>query len=206
MNKEHFLIELKLHLRPLATDEQEKILNYYTEFFTKQQAEGLSEYEISQQLPHPKEIAQELLGSDYYDAFEQSQNRNDWQEFSVDEETEPYAESSEPESGVIRFIQVIGIICLNVLFMLWVIIVFASLLFAGWITALAFIISPALAGFNLFFVIDSFNFMQLFISLILCGSGIIGCLILKPITSGGFKLLKAYSKWNFYVLSGRGKQ
>ncbi|QIL47904.1 HAAS domain-containing protein [Vagococcus hydrophili] len=56
MNKEHFLIELKLHLRQLSLTDQQAILQKYEDLFAEKIAEGLSEYQITKELASLKRL------------------------------------------------------------------------------------------------------------------------------------------------------
>ncbi|AQP53948.1 hypothetical protein CBF34_05035 [Vagococcus penaei] len=206
MNKEHFIIELKLHLRPLSQSDRDKIINYYLDYFAKEQANGLSEYEISRTLPHPKEIAYGILEDYDIPVNTTEPAQNDWVEFFVEskpsEEVPEYL-YTEPESPFVRLFQILGIIALNTFFMIWLILVFVCLLVAGWLTAIVLIASPGLTVYNLTHFISTFNLFQFSVSLALCGVGLIGFLLLRPLTAGGYKLLKAYIKWNLQIIRGR---
>ena len=57
MNREHFLIELKLHLRQLSLVDQQAILAKYDELFDEKLAQGLTEYQVTKELDSPKKIA-----------------------------------------------------------------------------------------------------------------------------------------------------
>ena len=66
MNKEHFFIELRLYLNQLSSEEQQAVIKTYEQIFDEKEALGMSEYEVTQVLPSPKQIAQTILNLDYH--------------------------------------------------------------------------------------------------------------------------------------------
>ncbi|MBO0476038.1 DUF1700 domain-containing protein [Vagococcus sp. DIV0080] len=206
MNKEHFLIELKLHLRQLSLVDQQAILTKYDDLFTEKMAQGLTEYQITKELDSPKEIAVAILNEFNLELVDAPKENNDWVEMTEKGNPHPYFEEKksyqEPSSGFIRFFQVAGIICLNLFFMFWLIFSWAIGLFVGWVVSLSFIFSPILGAFSLMSLTTSYGFFQLFISLLLCGIGLIGLLIMTPFSKVSLKLLGVYTKWNIQVLRG----
>lgn len=212
MNKEHFLIELKLHLRQLSLVDQQAILAKYDDLFSEKMAQGLTEYQITKELDSPKEIACAILKEFNLEFKETPHHSNDWVEISTTHQdratynSHPYfGENSvqkAPSSGFIRFFQITGIIFLNIFFMLWLIFCWGLSLFIGWLISLSFVISPALGVYSLLTLTPSYGSFQFFMSLLLCGIGLIGLLIMIPFSKLSFNLLKTYSKWNFQVLKG----
>ncbi len=211
MNKEHFLIELKLHLRQLSLTDQQIILQKYEDLFAEKIANGLNEYQITKELASPKEIAISVLKEFNLKLETPNTHNNDWLEFSTQEnsmeETEhPYFTNqqtrSSHDSGFIRFFQITGILFLNLFFMFWLIFCWGLVLFVGWILTVCFIGSPFIGLFSILTTINAFGFFQLCLSLVLCGIGLIGSLIMLPFTKISFNLFKTYLKWNFQVLRG----
>jgi hypothetical protein len=80
MNKEHFLIELKLHLRQLSLVDQQAILAKYDDLFTEKMTQGLTEYQITKELDSPKEIASAILKEFNLELKENPTENNDWVE------------------------------------------------------------------------------------------------------------------------------
>ncbi|MEG0285562.1 MULTISPECIES: DUF1700 domain-containing protein [Vagococcus] len=212
MNKEHFLIELKLHLRQLSLIDQQAILAKYDDLFTEKMAQGLTEYQITKELDTPKEIACAILKEFNLEFKEAAKSNNDWVEMSSEtnhfnnEQSHPYYNNDIPQkaqsSGFIRFFQVTGIIFLNLFFMLWLIFSWGLSLLVGWIISLSFILSPALGVYSLLTLTPSYGSFQFFMSLLFCGIGLIGLVIMVPFSKISFNLLKTYSKWNLQVLKG----
>lgn len=210
MDKEHFLIDLKLYLRQLPTNEQLTILADYERLFEEQAALGKTDYEITKELPSPKMIAMTVLNEANIPFKEQPLPSSDWEEFSYeaqhDRQDHPYMEQAayhqQKDSAFIRSSQIIGLFFLNFLFMFWAILTILLLILSGWIVVVSFIVSPVAGLFLLGSALSTYSWFQFFISLILLGCGIIASLILKPITKGVFKLIGIYTKWNMRVLKG----
>lgn len=208
MNKEHFLIELRLNLKQLPFEEQQDICQVYADLFDEQLTAGLSEFEISKELGQPKLIAIEILKSKNLYFEETQPSDHGWQEFSDAEQFEhPYQHEYEfspvAPSRFSRVSQIIGLFFLNTCFMIWMISALFMLLFAAWLVALAMSASPLIALVGIFMTAAStYGFFQLASAFIFCGVGLIGFLLLKPITTGSFKLLKGYIHWNLLILRG----
>ena len=61
MNKEHFLIELKIYLKPLSYQHQAAVLDKYEAIFDERMAAGEAEEQIAKNLGKPRSIAEEIL-------------------------------------------------------------------------------------------------------------------------------------------------
>ncbi|MDT2865369.1 DUF1700 domain-containing protein [Vagococcus carniphilus] len=213
MNKEHFLIELKLHLRQLSLVDQQAILAKYEELFETKTAEGLTEYQVTKELASPKEIAISILKEFNLEFQETKGPGNDWIEFSTMETQTPevdgyhpyheaYDIGRKPDSGFIRFFQITGVALLNLFFMIWLIFGWALTLFMGWILTLTFVASPLIGAYSFITLANSYGMFQLSMSILFCGAGLIGLLIMVPFSKVSFNLLKTYSRWNLQVLKG----
>ncbi|HCM88856.1 MULTISPECIES: DUF1700 domain-containing protein [Vagococcus] len=211
MNKEHFLIELKLHLRQLSLTDQQAILQKYEDLFAEKLANGLNEYQITKELASPKEIAISILKEFNLELEAPNTHGNDWLEFSAQEDSlkeseHPYFANqqtrSSHDSGFIRFFQITGIIFLNLFFMLWLIFGWGLVLFIGWVLTVCFIGSPFMGIYSILTAMNVFGFFQLSVSIVMLGVGLIGSLIMLPFTKISFNLLKSYLKWNLQVLKG----
>lgn len=210
MNREHFFIELKLYLRQLSQSDQQNVIDEYQALFDEKLAEGLTEFEITKELATPKQIAQDIL-TDLNLPFDIPNTPNqDWVEFSSsgsdNEHDHPYQPSAHytenSATAFTRFFQVAGIISLNALFMIWAILSWALLLFSGWLVSLTFILSPLISLYLLLQLNSAYSMFQFFMTLVLCGVGLIIFVMLKPLTNGSLKLLNYYTKWNLSVLKG----
>lgn len=224
MNKEHFLIELKIYLKPLSNQQQLTILNRYDALFDEFMAEGETEEEIAKKLGKPRAIAEEVLQEFDIKVTEKKINRNDWQEFTpVTDETKNegrnnystddyYSDFDDPEnqnpyeqhqrSHFARICQIIGVLSLNFLFMFWVILSAIMLFFSCWLVAVIFLFTPIIGAYSIFSGFNDFAAFQLFLSVFLSGLGIIGILILTPLTKGLMNGLRKYFHWTILVLKG----
>lgn len=204
MNKEHFFIELKLYLNQLSKEEQQAVIDTYDRIFNEKAETGLSEYEITQTLPSPKQIAQTILEELGLSFNVQSEVEDDWVEITHDtpHSYDSYNKYAQNDLRINRPFQIIGITLLNVFFMFWIILLISILLVSGWLVIGAFIASPLLSLFLLGTAVSAYAWFQFFVSLILFGIGLLGFIIIKPITKGAFKLFLIYHKWCWSVLKG----
>lgn len=218
MNKEHFLIELKIYLKPLSVQQQTFILNKYETIFTERIAAGEAEVEIAKSLGKPRSIAEEILQEFDITVPEKRLERDGWQEiqpeadpitddyFTEEAYEHPYDDYQQYErsqnSPFVRFCQIAGIIFLNVLFMFWAIISVILFFFSGWLAAIIFLFSPILGGISVFAGFNDGSMFSLFLSIFFFGAGIIGLLILTPLTKFFGKVLRGYLQWNKRVLRG----
>jgi uncharacterized membrane protein len=215
MNKEHFLIELKIYLKPLTAQQQAFILNKYETIFDERLSEGETEEEIAKDLGKPRTIAEEILQEFDIQVPEKRLERDGWQEIQpaasydyYEEPTEhPYDDTYQSyerpkHSAFGRFCQVTGVILLNFLLMFWCIFSAVMLLLSFWLIALLFLFSPILGGISIFSGFNDAATFEMFVSIFLCGAGIIGLLILAPLTRFLGRGLKRYFLWNIRVLRG----
>lgn len=216
MNKEHFLIELKIYLKPLTSQQQAFILNKYETIFAERSADGQTEEEIAKSLGKPRGIAEEILQEFDITIPEKKLERDGWQEiqpvvnndyFYEEEPEHPYDDNyrsyERPQhSGFMRFCQVAGVLSFNFMFMFWMIFAIVMVFFACWLVAVVFLFSPILSGISLVAGFNDGTMFQLFLSLFFSGAGIIGLVILAPLTKFFGTCLKRYLQWNIRVLRG----
>ncbi len=116
MGKLEFLDALKRAMAGLAPELQAKTLAYYEQQFVDGEATGKTEAEIATSFDDPKKIAMTLRASTHMKAFEEKKN---------------------PANAVRMLIAAMGLAIFN-LFMVVPAIVYASLLFAMFVSSLAF--------------------------------------------------------------------
>ena len=177
----------------------------YEQIFEEKAAKGLSEYEITQALPSPKNIAQAILEELGLTFENTSKVDDDWVEITQDfdyksPQTNDYSYQPTKSS---RVFQIIGMISLNIFFMFWVIIIIFAMLVSGWGISLGFMFSPLASLYLLGTAVSTYAWLQFFVTLILFGIGLLGFLIIKPITKGALKLFLFYHRWCWSVLTGR---
>lgn len=216
MNKEHFLIELKIYLKPLTNQQQALILNKYETIFEERSATGETEEQIAKSLGKPRGIAEEILQEFDISVPEKRIERDGWQEiqpivnndYYYEEELEhPYDDTYRSyerphHSGFTRFCQIAGVLSFNFLFMFWMIFAAIMVFFACWLVAVVFLFSPILAGISVFAGFNDAAMFQLFVRIFLSGAGIVGIVILLPLTKFFGNCLRRYLQWNVRVLRG----
>lgn len=119
MGKERFLEALKRHMAGINPDIQARTLAYYEQRFIDGLAAGRSEDEIATDLDDPKKIAMTLRASSHRAAF---------------------AQNKTPVNAVRMLFSMIGLLIFNT-FMVVPAIVYASMLAAMYVCALAFYLS-----------------------------------------------------------------
>ena len=214
MNQEHFLTELKIHLKPLPPQQIAYILQNYRSQFAEGLAAGKCEAVISQELGSPKEIAAHILAEIGIKTEPAREKNDDWQEFSQGQgysqsqgfyhqyDSEGYTPLAKP-SFFIRFCQVMGILALNAFFMIWFLLSIVLLVGAFWLVDLVLLFAPVFGLIAFSTSVGSFALFQLFISIFLAGLGILGLAIMLPLTRSIFRFLKYYCRWTFNTLTGR---
>lgn len=220
MNKEHFLIELKIYLKPLSYQQQAAILDKYEEIFDDRAAAGESEEQIAKSLGKPRAIAEEILQEFDIDVPEKRLTRDGWQEISSAqtyddynsyEKEHPYDDYYEddayyrkrPQSPGMKALKIGGLLAFDFLFMFWMFFAFAAVVFSLWLVAGIFLLSPILGAYSVIVGFNDAGLFQLFFSIFLCGAGMIGTMILLPITKLFFSSLKRYIAWHGVVFGGR---
>ncbi len=216
MNQEHFLIELKIYLRALPTHQQEYILSTFVAKFSEGIALGKSEEQIAKELGNPQKIATKILNEFDIPIQESPKQKSDWEEFheygSEDFQTEinphpydPYQDQAylrQKPSFFVRLCQVLGIISLNLFFMVWIIFSIFLVLFSVWAVTVVCLFSPFLGIYVLFTDAAVLGIFQFFCSLLLCGISIFAIYVLGIITRFFFRLFRAYFRWCIAKLQG----
>lgn len=179
MNKEQFLKQLNASLTRLSLEEREDILQDYEEYFEIGMEEGKSEQEISKSLGNPKQISKELMATYHLGQVEQTTSA----------------------SNVMRAVwAVIGLGFFNLVIVLGPFIALIGVVIAGWVSAIAFILAPLGALFNL--VLGNFQLFDLFFALGLCGIGIFIAMGMFVATSALTKGFIRYLKFNASLVKG----
>ncbi|MCD1162029.1 DUF1700 domain-containing protein [Peribacillus frigoritolerans] len=179
MNKEQFLKQLNASLTRLSLEEREDILQDYEEYFEIGMEEGKSEQEISKSLGNPKQISKELMATYHLGQVEQTTSAG----------------------NVMRAVwAVIGLGFFNLVIVLGPFIALIGVVIAGWVSAIAFILAPLGALFNL--VLGNFQLFDLFFALGLCGIGIFVAMGMFVATSTLTKGFIRYLKFNASLVKG----
>lgn len=179
MNKEQFLKQLNASLTRLSLEERKDILQDYEEYFEIGMEEGKSEQEISKSLGNPKQISKELMATYHLGQVEQTTSAG----------------------NVMRAVwAVIGLGFFNLVIVLGPFIALIGVVIAGWVSAIAFILAPLGALFNL--VLGNFQLFDLFFALGLCGIGIFIAMGMFVATSALTKGFIRYLKFNASLVKG----
>ncbi|MEC5424830.1 DUF1700 domain-containing protein [Virgibacillus sp. C22-A2] len=168
MNKDQFFKKLNLSLKSLSSEERKDILQDFQEHFEIGRVEGKTEEEISDSLGSPNHIAKELMAAHYLEKVE----------------------DTSTAGNILRAMwAVIGLGFFNLVIVLGPFIALVSVIFAGWVSGVAFIISPLLVLIDLVLYPGTFQFFDLFFSIALTGLGLliaIGMLFATRAVSNGF--------------------
>ncbi|MFS0646221.1 DUF1700 domain-containing protein [Siminovitchia sp. 179-K 8D1 HS] len=151
MTRGEFLKLLDSSLKKLPEEERLDIIQDFEEYFDAGMMEGKAEEEISASLGSPRQIAKELLASYHLGKVE----------------------TTATAGNIMRAVwAVIGLGFFNLVIVLGPFIAVAGLVFAGWTTGAAFVLSPVLVLINTVIFPDTFVLFDLFLSLALAGIGI----------------------------------
>lgn len=181
MNREQFLQQLANQLSALPKEERDDILNDYNEYFEDGLLEGKSESEISKNLGSPELIAKELNISNTFAQVDQKMT----------------------VSNVISAIGLTtGLSFLNLIFVLGPALAIAGILFAGWVSSIAFIFSPLLQLVSIMLGFNQVYAFEIFLTIGLSGLGILLLIGMYYLTIVSSKVFIKYCKWNVAVVKG----
>ena len=181
MTKEEFLNKLNEALRGLSLNERRDILQDYEEHFVIGLEEGKTEAEIAERLGSPSSIGKELLASYHIDRVEQSVTAG----------------------NILRAIwAVIGLGFFNLVIVLGPFIGLVGVICGLWVASLGFTVSPLLVIFDFLVHPGTFELFSLFVSIGLCGLGILlgaGMYFVTKVLNKGFI---RYLKFNVSLVKG----
>jgi len=177
MTKYQFMKQLDSLLKRLSSEERQDILQDFEEHYAFGLQAGKTEEQISASLGSPHQIAKELLASYHLDKVE----------------------STATTGNIIRAMwAVIGLSFFNLLIVLGPFIALAAVIISGWVAGVGFITSPLLVFINAVIYPETFEFFDLFFSMVLAGVGLflaIGMFyVTRAITSGFVRYLKFNAK------------
>lgn len=181
MTKEQFLKQLDSSLKNLSNAERQEILQDYVEHFNIGLEEGKTEEQISASLGSPSQIAKELLA-----------------EYHLEK-----VEATATTGNIIRAVwAVIGLGFFNLVIVLGPFVAIVGLIIAGWATGFAFTASPLLVLVNAVVNKGTFEFFDLFVSIGLCGLGLLILVGMFLVTKALTKGLIRYLKFNATIVKG----
>lgn len=180
MTKDQFLKSLESALKPLSQAERQDIIQDYEEHFLIGLEEGKSEEKIADALGSPNQIAKELLASYHIEKVD----------------------AKVTTGNMFRAIwAVIGLGFFNLVIVLAPFITVVALIFSGWAVGISFILSPLLILIDAVFQ-GSFQYFYLFMSFVLCGTGIFIAIGMFYITKVLIKGFVRYLKFNVSLVKG----
>ncbi len=181
MNKVSFINALSNQLKKIPRSDREDILYDYEEHFQLGLETGKSEEEIAEDLGNPKVIAKELLA-----------------EYMITQ-----AESDQSVTNISRAIfATISLSFFNLIFLLGPIVAIIGVYISLAASAIAFTLSPLLLIVSVIFNGTEGILLQFFITLTLCGIGIL--LSIASIYIGKFlyRVMVKYVKFNVRIIKG----
>lgn len=181
MNKKQFLIKLDSYLQKLPSAERHDILQDFEEHFAFGIEEGKTEEEITESLGSPQQIAKELKATYHIEKVEEKVTTG----------------------NVLRaVIAAISLGFFNFVIVLGPFIGLVSVVVAGWIIGISFLVTPIIAIINPIIVPGIFEWFDLFASILLCGLGIFLLLGMYYVTKILTIIFIKYLRWNFYLVKG----
>ncbi|GAB3792853.1 HAAS signaling domain-containing protein [Virgibacillus kimchii] len=181
MNEKQFTEKLRAGLQKLPETEQEDILADFQEHFSLGREAGKTEKEISKSLGSPQHIAKEMKAAYYLDQVEESSS----------------------VGNIFRAVwATVGLGFFNLVFVLGPFIALVGIVFAGWITAFAFIISLPLVLIQAIISPELFLWFDLFTSTALLGAGLLLLLGMLYVTQLFSKWFLRYLRFNAKLVKG----
>lgn len=181
MDEKQFLKQLNDAIQHLPADERQDILHDYEEHFAVGKEEGKTESMIADALGSPNKIAKELLAM-----------------YHVEQ-----AESTATTGNMFRAVWAgIGLGFFNLLIVLGPFIALVGVVVAGWVTALAMIVSPMLVLANLVIYPETFVWFDLFFLIAASGLGFLIAVGMYYATKGLTWVFVRYLRFNTSLVKG----
>lgn len=197
MNRQKFMQDMEMYLRPMDRIERAELLADYDQHFVLGLREGRSEEDIARELGRPEEIAREALG-DRYNAHETSDTSG------VDPFYAPTFREMQPPSSRNRatrnFFAAVGLIFLNLMLMIPI----GLSLWSVWLTLAGLsllVLAPVAAAVDYLFL-GHFEKAEIFISIGLFRIGILFAIASKSVFRAFKVITLQYIRWNARVMRG----
>lgn len=207
MTKQEFLAELAQALYSLPTNEQRDILRDYEEYFIDAQSAGRSDAEVIEMLGQPNKIAEQLIAD----------RKQNWTEANL----------SFP-AFIRATLAIISLTFFNVVFIITPFTGIAAIVLGIWGICLTLVLTPlaytAIVLFNIrvsqfgnvYMFMQAFEFpthiqqslirVSGFMSLVLCGIGLLGCIMLFYLSRWLVRIFMTYIKTNTSIVRGSIQQ
>lgn len=181
MTKYQFMRILESSLEKLSEEERKDILQDFEEHFILGKEEGKTEEEIADSLGSPRQIAKELL---------------------VNHRLEK-VEATKTTGNVFRAVwAVIGLSFFNLVIVLGPFIGLIGAITGGWVSGIAFIVSPLLLLVSTAIFSGTFQWFDLFFSFMLSGIGFFIVIGMYFATRGIINGFVRYLRFNIRLIKG----
>lgn len=181
MNKKQFLNELASSLKHLPASDRKDILQDFEEHFAIRMAEGKTEEEIAASLGSPQQIGKEMTAAYHVGKVEEKATTG----------------------NILRAVfAAVSLGFFNVVIVLGPFIGLASLLIAGWLFGLFGLFSPVFVLLNPLFVPGTFEWFDLFFSILISGVSIFVLLGMYYVTNWLTNVFVKYLRWNVDLVKG----
>ena len=181
MNEQQFQKQLAMTIDNLPIEERQDMLKDYEEHFEAGKEVGKTEEEIVEALGNPEKIGKEILAT-----------------FHVMQ-----AETKTSTGNVLRAVWAgIGLGFFNLIIVLGPFIALAGVVIAGWVSSVAFVLSPILIPVNLVIYPGTFEWSDLFFMFTLCGLGMLIAAGMYYLTKGLMWIFLRYLRFNLSLVKG----
>ncbi|MFD1708861.1 hypothetical protein ACFSCZ_19540 [Siminovitchia sediminis] len=181
MTKDQFVSSLSLALKRLPVEEREDIIRDIEEHFAFGLEEGKTEEQIAESLGSPQHMAKEILASYHLDQVE----------------------TTATAGNVFRAVwAVVGLSFFNVVIVLGPFLAILGILASGWISGAAFTVTPLMFLLSIVVFPASFEWFDLFFTLLLSGLGLFIGIGMYYLTKVIFRGFVRYLKFNTRLVKG----
>lgn len=181
MNNKQFMNELESSLKGLPDDERQDILRDFQEHFNIGLADGKTEEQIAESLGSPQQIAKELRASYHVEKME----------------------TTASTGNIFRALwAVVGLGFFNFVIVLGPFVALTAFVLSSWVGAIAFVASPILVLGNIIVNPGTFEWFDLFFSIMLTGAGLLLVIGLYYVTKVLTNLFVRYLKYNVSLVKG----
>lgn len=181
MQKSEFIQRLESRITSLPKEEREDIIRDLEEHFYFGKEAGKTEDVITKSLGSPDKMGKALVAT--YRMEQAAENKSIGNMFQA-------------------IWAVIGLSLFNLIIVLGPFIALVGMIFAGWVMAGSFMISPILYGISGIIYPPKFNWFELFSSITLAGAGIFICIGMYYLTVLVTKYFMKYVQWNYRMMKG----
>lgn len=151
MNKQQFIKRLDSFLKRIPAAERLDIIQDFEEHFAMGMEAGKGEEDIARSLGSPRQIAKEMVALYHLEKVE----------------------TTATTGNILRAMwAVIGLGFFNIVIVLAPFLTIAALILAGWTAGVGFIVSPLLVLMDAVIALETFEWFNLFFSLLLAGLGL----------------------------------